>query len=517
MFLHCACFFALVRNAVREIFLLNMQHLFAIRILCMSISRRRSSRSADSQPLDFLRCLKKLPADGRTAALRTLFLVDQGMPVQQALVEPVDARFYATSFAQGHGGPDESTKRTECDARDARMCAELVYGCLRNELRSAHILASVLPRPEGLPRPMRLILEMAVYSLFFLERVPDHAVVHDAVERITSLFGKSLGSVANGALRSVQRLGDAVHDSAFYMPAGSAQHSHLVGLACFYSVPLHIALAWEVAYGPEACVSLMRRSFARPWTGIRVNARHAEAATLSAALHGAEGVQRLGLYGAAFDSGTLPVTICGESLTHWQNMGALSFQSPGSQEIVQALGLPDLFSDAPVWDMCAGYGGKSAALLERGVDVSLASDLSKARLRHLPRECTRLGLPIPYLLLADAGLPLLRRWHGHIVVDAPCSGWGVLARRPDIKRRLPAEQATLIAMQTRILDSAASMLEPGKALLYITCTLHPAENEDAVTCLQARHPHVQLERMWQTPHDHSRLEGMFGAVLRRAQ
>lgn len=459
----------------------------------------------------FLRFLKKLPRNGRTAALHALLLADSGLSVQEALA---DALSGPSGTGQGVGKAVAALPEQE-----RHLCSELVYGCLRAEIRIAYLLGRVLPKPERLPLPMRHILELAVYALLFQERVPDHAAVHNAVEQAERLFGRSLARVANGALRSIQRLGAATDTPEFYVvDKKNAVADAWDGLCRYYSLPRWLGDLWHEAYGPEVALNLMRRSFARPWSGVRVNARHEAAEELRAGLlHSAENGcgEAVGRWGVAFAPGELPAHVLGRSLDRWRKSGALSLQSAGSQLAVQALEL-DRWK-APVWDACAGFGGKSAALLEQGIEVTLCTDRSWSRLRHLPDLCRELRLPRPAVCLADACAPPLTGWNGHILLDAPCSGLGVLARRPDIRkgsRRTPADLRQLAALQDRMLLTLSALLQQGRELAYITCTLNPTENESAVGRLLAARPELALVRQWQTPHEHSWLEGMYGAVLR---
>lgn len=461
----------------------------------------------DRHTAPFARLLKKLPRDGRTAALHALTLTDAGLTAQEALGAALDHSLPASPQEEGRLAPQER-----------HLCSELVYGVLRSEIRIGHLLGRVLPRPDGLPPLLLHILELAVYALLFQERVPDHAAVHSAVEQAQRLFGRSLARLANAALRSVQRLGTAVDRPGFY--SEGAESDTWDGLCRYYSLPRRIADIWLASYGEENARLLMRRSSARPWAGLRINARHPRAADLRASLlalaHSGQG-QAVGPQGVAFAPGALPVEALGSSLEHWRRNGALSFQSAGSQVVLEELGLSRWQGE--IWDACAGFGGKSAALLEQGANVALSTDRAWSRLRHLPHMCRSLGLPVPAVCLTDACMPPVSGWKGHILLDAPCSGLGVLARRPDIRRRygrVAADAEQLADLQNRLLDTLGGLLQPGRELAYVTCTLNPAENEQAVARLLRSRPELRLLRQWQTPHDHPWLEGMYGAVLRRA-
>ena len=431
-------------------------------------------------------------------ALHVLVRVDRGETVQAA----VDA---VLRIRQGRG-----------DARDAALCTEMVYGYLRTSLRVDAVLASVLRAPDKLPLQLRQILGLAVHSLLFLDRVPDHATVHWAVAAVGKKFGKKMGGLANGALRSVQRLGDAPLHMDFYALKG---HSSLQQRCQFYSVPLWIGRLWQQAYGDEACEQLLRRSSAQPWPCMRINARHAQA-DLFAELVRSHGGVAVGAHGRAFAPGSAPRLLGERELGAWHEEGVFSWQAAGSLTVLDHVILKDggesAHWQAPMWDACAGQGGKSLALMERGVRVALSSDVHMPRLRLFEATCQRLALKTPPLTLMAAQAPALRSWQGTILLDAPCSGLGTLARRPEIRaRRTEVQVAELVHLQGQMLNTAWDCLSARGHLVYMTCTLNPAENEDQITrLLKSRRDAEEVVR-WQTPHDHPWMEGMFLSVLRK--
>ena len=445
----------------------------------------------------------RLPRTARTAALHALLLVEAGDTAQAAL-----ARTLAT--------PSD----TALSAQDRHLCSELVYGSLRHELRLGFLLRKLLPRPAGLPPEILVILRFSLHSLLFLH-TPHHAVVHSAVELARALAGQAMARLVNAVLRSVQRLGDAVLQEDFYLLQGQ---KGLARLAAYYSLPACVCTLWQNAYGESAALALMRRSLSRPWTGVRLNSSASAAAWQGhdltdlrqefIRLAGPEDCVPVGRSGLAVAPGRMPQVLLGRDVASWQQTGLLSMQSAASQLVLEALGCLDW--TGPVWDACAGYGGKSHCLLESGRNVALATDVSRERLAQLPRQCHRLAVPSPLLALSDASRPCVRHWQGHILADVPCSGLGVLARRPDLRKRLDRKNiAANLASQRAILDGLADLLKPGRELAYITCTLNPAENEDRVQAFLARHKGFSLVRQWQTPHEHPWLEGMYGAVLRK--
>lgn len=549
--------------------------------------------------------MKKSVSDGRAAALEVLLLLEKGVQVQAAL--------------------DTYLRGASLKAQDRALCTELVYGFLRAEIRINHILHSLLRNPRKLPREMFLAMALALYALLFLERIPVHATVDWTVGHVRRRFGQAVSRVANGALRAFVRQGEEPQQPGYYLPAEARNISlespaYTAALlqrdALFYSVPLWIVQLWYKAYGPEDCATLLRRSQVAPYSCVRVNARSAQAGLLREALlapaspcHGENAAEAsqggktspplsasqnphspahsrlqgeaVGPWGIAFAPGSSPRSVANAPLSYWQQQGDISFQSAGSQSAMNALD-PHTWPQ-PIWDMCAGQGGKSGLLLEQGVDVALSSDVHLQRLESFTGNIQRITsafasplaetsspavvrdllqavqrsagesphcLPyippknsrkmhdfvddedgddsddacpspnasphfLPIVALLDGSYAPAQSWPGTILVDAPCSGLGVLSRRPDIRRR-QQNLDEIVRLQAQLLESAWQALRVGGALVYMTCTLNPAENENQIAALQKKYPHVSLVRQWQTTHSHPWLEGMYAALCVKA-
>ncbi len=239
-----------------------------------------------------------------------------------------------------------------------------------------------------------------------------------------------------------------------------------------------------------------------------------------------QGIASLGDYGFAFAPGALPEQLLGQSMSYWQAQGLLSFQSAGSQWLMQELGLAQWASEANalIWDACAGVGGKALWLAEQGARIALASDTSSKRLYRLRKDCLRLGLAQITAVQADAAQAPLKSQNSHsksmrILLDAPCSGLGILARRPDMRlagRRSAKDLVdTYPEIQRRLLSACLALLLPGGELAYLTCTLNPLENEQQILTALKANPDLELIGICQTDIRHPWLEGMFGARLRR--
>lgn len=439
--------------------------------------------------------------DPRIAALRVLDRVLHGMESSQAAL-------------------DEALRESSLTPSDAGLCTELVYGCLRHKLLLDWWQARLMKNPGKLPEEMRLILILAFYELAFLDKVPAYATVHGAVSRVRNRFGAALSSVANGTLRSFQRgLGD-VRSPAFYEKfcSGAAE-----ALALRHSLPAWIPALWTAAYGEDEARALCEASAARPPAGVRINARAPGAKEFRETLLRDLNGTAVGEWGIAFPEGAPPW------LRREEAKGRLSYQSPAVQEALE--GIPRELLTAPLWDACAGRGGKSLALLERDIPVSAATDSSLPRINGLTRELARLGLDRtpdfdgahpgahlgpPAVFCADARHAALGDTFATIIADVPCSGLGTLCRRPEIRlRRSEEDIAAFCAVQRDILDAAAPLTKAGGRVIYLTCTVTPEENEGQVADFLARHPDFRLHSMWRTPVDSPWKEVMFRAIVEK--
>lgn len=429
----------------------------------------------------------------RSAALSAILLVQGNLTLQNAL--------------------DKTLTKSSLPVREAQLCADLAYGFFRYGERLNFILTSYLKNPGKLPRKMKIILAMAVYSLLFQTGIPDYAAINEAVRMVKEYSGVALSKVANGVLRAIQKDRDELSGQAWYIRQTGDEWS---GSVLWTSLPPVICELWRNAYGKDNALKIMRRSSNRPWQGVRINPAHEQAAILIQKLGRlADGtsVCSIGKYGFAFAPGQCPDFLLSREAGSLYRQGAISWQAAGSMAVMEELGLHSW--SQPVWDCCAGAGGKSMALLESGVRVGLCSDPSRQRLRTFAMECQRLGIRRPPLVLASASAPPLAYWGGNILADAPCSGLGVLSRRPDLKLT-PKDFNQFQQLQLALLKSAAGVLASGRELAYITCTLNPLENEDVVKNLLKFDGALKLRKVWQTDHEHPWMEGMFGALIVRS-
>jgi 16S rRNA (cytosine967-C5)-methyltransferase len=404
---------------------------------------------------------------------------------------------------------DTALSVPDLDPRDRGLATELVYGYLRLCGRIDFILSRFLKNPGAAPLPVRRILGLATYEILYCSRVPVYASVDWAVSAVRRAAGKGLSGMANAVLRRVAGAAGTFDDPGFYCPdrCGEAEY-----LSRYFSCPEWIVALWLEVYGPTDTRCFLEAQVEAAPLGLRVNRSKPGARALFEALAALPGVRLADFPTLAVPAGA-DLAPAGVRLGEALAQGVLSRQSAAAQRVLYNLGLADW--PEPIFDACAGRGGKTLLLAEAGKAV-VAGDMHATKLAGLRGETARLGLPPIAAFRASATRMPLKVPAGTILLDAPCSGLGVLSRRPDAKwRRRPEDIAGLVRLQGAMLEAAYANVAPGGRIVYVTCTINPAENEKAVDRLGGRHRGLVLEAEVPVAPDPVLGEVFYGAVLRK--
>lgn len=399
-----------------------------------------------------------------------------------------------------------STLRKQQHNRQQRaFITELCYGYFRRRISINSFVDSFLRQPGKLPAICKDIIGLAAYEILHMSKTPEFASVDSAVRIVRKEYGKTLANVANGVLRNICRQAESYTSGAFFDAHVSQR---VTRLSQRFSCPQWITKLWIEAYGEEQALVFLHASLQKPLTGVRINASCPSADALFQDLSAVAAYSDSDMYGLASDN--LDVG----AIERFEKEGALSRMSFSSQQALWSLH-PDCFLP-PVLDVCAGRGSKTLAIQERIRGLLFASDVNSAKVKQLAAEAIRLHQPQPNAFVSDASrLPIIAAKAQSIIIDAPCSGLGVLSRRPDIKHhRTVSDVETLCALQKRIVAECASKLSSGGMLGYITCTLTPEENERQIeeACRTNR---MIVESQWSTPTDGSQCEFFWTASLRK--
>lgn len=371
---------------------------------------------------------------------------------------------------------DKALEQSGLDLRDAAFATALFYGVLERMLTLDHCIAGFSKTPvEKLTPQVREILRVSLYQILYMDSVPDSAAVNEAVN-LTRVFRKeSAGGFVNGVLRAFLRSGKRVPRMA-----GSRADQ----LSIQYSCPVWLVQLWLDSYGEENTEGILKTSLGRPPVYIRVNTLKTTADALSVQLEEEGAVVRRD----EMEENCLRVSGTGDvtALPAFQE-GLFHVQDKSSQLCVKAL---DARPGMRVLDICAAPGGKSftAAQWMHGEGELLAMDLYRARAALVAEGAQRLGIGCITAKEGDASrynskLGLFDR----VLCDAPCSGLGIIRRKPEIKYKNPEELGEIPQLQYSILSNSANYVKEGGILLYSTCTLNPGENEGVVERFLAEH------------------------------
>jgi 16S rRNA (cytosine967-C5)-methyltransferase len=344
-------------------------------------------------------------AIARQAAFGALLAVERGKWSAEALAE----------------------KSVHLDPRDAGLASDIVFGTLRRRGELDYLIGTYSSRPvERIDAAARIALEMALYQMRFLDRVPDHAAVNDAVELVRRAGKERSAAFVNAVLRqSIREPGEA---------------------DIRLSTPQWILDRWIGQYGEETALAIAKAGLSTPERYIRVG-------------------------NAIPPLGAVPTDVPGCFILDSGDPAPFCFQDISSQAVVPLL---DLQPGQAFLDLCAAPGNKTAQALETPVH-GIACDVHESRARML----LTLGIPV-VALDATKALPFDTKFD-RVLVDAPCSGTGTFARNPEIKWRLNKDDIfDLRRRQKAILRNALAVVAPGGLLVYSTCSLEREENEDVI-------------------------------------
>ena len=378
---------------------------------------------------------------------------------------------------------DAAIERYGLDRRDAAFASRLVLGVLQNDRYLDHYIDLYRGGRAGKLQPkLRDILRLGAYQLLFMDKVPRSAAVNESVKLCKTAGLDRASGLANALLRRVAEAGDALPP----IPgAGSATY-----LSLRYSQPLWLAerLIGERGYAfTEAFFAVNNE--AAPLT-IQVNSLKIAPEDYRRALQrmGFDVEEQPGLPGCLSLKGGQVSALPGfdEGLFYVQDFAARMAVEAAAPE-----------KGMKVLDACAAPGGKSFACAIRMENEGriLSCDIHEKKLRLLKEGALRLGICCIETRARDARVfdPALEEAFDLVLADVPCSGLGVIRKRPEIRQKCEEEIAALPAIQTDILDTVCRCVRPGGVLLYSTCTVLRAENQDQVRAFLSRHPDYAAE------------------------
>lgn len=363
---------------------------------------------------------------------------------------------------------------------DKRLATGIFYFAAENRLRIRYALAKFLqtnadPVTED-------ILHIAAAQILFMDKIPDHAAVDEAVKQARASGREGLTGLVNGVLRSLLRARDAGEDLLPNRDDDSMEY-----LSVRYSVSLHIVKRLVSAYGEQMAENIMAyapeersRAVVRPNT-LAISPDEFE-----------QWLTHRNFHWEKSDVRNAYIITSGGDLSYLDSYKRGYFSMQGESSMLAAYAcLPK--PGMQILDACAAPGGKSALLCEemRGTGRVYAWDVHEHRVELIRAAGKRLSLDNLRPSVRDARAPYapFEYLMDAVLVDAPCSGLGVISDKPDIKYRLSEESlASLAPLQAEILENCARFVKVDGLLVYSTCTILPEENEKQVLDFQKRHP-----------------------------
>ncbi len=371
-------------------------------------------------------------------------------------------------------------KNSVADPKESALAAKLVYGVIERKLLLDYNLALYLKQPIKKLHPAVLTsLRIGAYQIFFADNIPDRAAVNESVALVKANGTGYAAGLVNAVLRKVSANGLLLPDKdadeiAYY----SVKHS------CPKQLLLHLVSA----YGIDHTIRHLEASAeARPLF-IRINPLLCTSAELSETL----AKDNASVAATPIDGGFI-LTAEGDiaSLAAFKK-GYFHVQDLSSQITSLLVGArPGDF----IADCCAAPGGKSFTIAQqmRNTGRLVACDIYPHKTRLIDDGAQRLGIGIiESVCMSAVDLPSLYTDLDAVLCDVPCSGYGVIGRKPELRYKDPADCASLPAVQLDILSSCSRMVKAGGALVYSTCTLNPAENEDVCGAFLASHPDFRV-------------------------
>ncbi|WP_071395384.1 16S rRNA (cytosine(967)-C(5))-methyltransferase RsmB [Bacillus tuaregi] len=374
-------------------------------------------------------------------------------------------------------------KKNELETKDIGLLTELTYGTLQRKLTLDYYLSPFLTNSKKMEMWVRQLLRMTVYQMVYLDKVPDRAAIYEAVEIAKKRGHKGIASLVNGVLRSLQRKG---------LPSFEMIEDPIERLAVSTSHPLWLVKRWVHQFGFESTKEMCEINLTAPVMTARVNTTKVTREKCLTLLVD-EGY-------AVEPSPTVPEAIlCYKgNLAHSNafKQGFLTIQDESSMLVAISLGIEE---NQHVLDACAAPGGKSTHIAERlkGSGEVISLDLHEHKVRLIKENAERLGLTNIKAKPLDSRTiqqHYERESFDRILLDAPCSGFGVMRRKPDIKyTKKEADVLHLQKIQKTLLESVSPLLRKGGILVYSTCTIDQEENQQVVDSFLKQHPEFERD------------------------
>lgn len=371
---------------------------------------------------------------------------------------------------------DDALEKSQLEPQEKKFASALFYGVLERRLTLDEIIKMYSNNPTNkLSSEIRNILRIGIYQLMYMDSVPDNAAVDECVKLAKKNRNPAVPGFVNGLLRSFIRADKKLPES----------NDKLSELSLTYSCPLWLVKKWNEEYGDEICLDLLKSFIGQAPTSLRINTVYYPMESTLDMLKNDGVTYEINHW--MEDS----INVCfnrGVEHTEAYRKGRFHVQDLSSQLCCAAL---DPQENETILDLCSAPGGKAFTIAEKMKNTGnvYAFDLHNNRVKLINFGAKRLGLTniiaqVNNAKVFNSEMPLADR----ILCDVPCSGLGVIRRKPEIKYKDPNEFDRLPDIQHEIVSTSSKYLKPGGILVYSTCTVSRAENDDVVDRFLAENP-----------------------------
>ena len=398
---------------------------------------------------------------------------------------------------------DAAIKRFGLEGAERGLYTTLVYGVTERRITLDYRLSRLCHTPwEELAPEVRAILRIGGYQILYLDRIPESAAVNESTGLAKRMAPRGSHGMVNAVLRELCR-----KKNDFPLP-----DDRLDALPVKYSVPRELIGIWERSYGTETALEILEATFCRPCVTLRVNTLKTTPDKLLSVLSG-RGIKAG--HGDIEGSVVLDITASLSDMLDLIEDGSCFVQDVSSQTAVKMLAPA---ADELIVDCCACPGGKSfgAAIEMKGRGKLCSFDLHKSKLSLIDKGAKKLGIDIITTAERDGRNPdpdLIGKCD-RVICDVPCSGLGVIAKKPEIRYKELSDIERLPEIQYAILSASVGYLKNGGRILYSTCTINSAENEQVVDrFLSESQGYRLIEQKTFIPTPQS--DGFFAAVIEK--
>ncbi|ATZ16268.1 16S rRNA (cytosine967-C5)-methyltransferase [Entomoplasma freundtii] len=389
--------------------------------------------------------------------------------------------------------------------RDKNFVFQLVHGTLTWQ-PYLDFLTRQLVHPQRTPLSVQVLLWMSLYQFYFMDRVPNYAVVNEAVEIAKDQF-PPYAKLVNGSLQNALR-----REGFHSLETLAKEKPTSCYFALKYAFPQILYTKLKNDFGQEIAEKIMADSLNKPRYSFRLNTLKCPSQDIFSNL----GLNPEEVYQGLTDESFW--TTNPKAIQTLLNQGFLTIQDQASILVAKTLLADNLSSDLKIWDMCAAPGGKLThlAALMKNQGLILATEINPQKIPFIEKNLKRLGVKNVQLKQQDALCePPLANFDA-ILLDAPCSGLGVLKRKPEIKLNFDFKTLSdLTNTQAQLLDQAAKHLKSGGQLVYSTCTLNPDENQKQIAHFLQKHQDWKLLKEEQIFGFENKTDGFYIAKLQK--